>query len=118
MTMPAEIVERLKETVTDAGRPNGQRGDERVAVGTTVAVSVSPSDAYSSRATLKMRVADYSGGGIGLLVGDTVPIGSDVTVHLPKKGGGVFNLRCTVCNCKSVADGVFRVGVRFEGLEK
>lgn len=118
--MPAEIVERLKETVDDASRASGaQRGDERVAVGTTVAVSVSPSDVYSARATMKMRVADFSNGGIGLLVGDSVPIGSDVTIHLPKKdGGGNHNLRCTVCNCRSVADGVFRVGVRFEGLEK
>jgi c-di-GMP-binding flagellar brake protein YcgR len=121
--MPTEIVARLRETVADASQCGGgggatQREDERIPVGTTVSVSVSPADVYSTRSTLRMRVADFSGGGIGLLVGETVPIGSDVTIQLPKKDGGTYYLRCSVCNCRSVADGVFRVGVRFEGMEK
>ena len=87
-------------------------------VGTTVTVSVTPVDLYSTRSTMKMRLADFSAGGVGLLFGDSIAVGSDVTIHLPKQEGGTFDVRCVVCNCKSVADGVFRVGVKFEGVER
>jgi c-di-GMP-binding flagellar brake protein YcgR len=117
--MPPEIMERLRESIEEvSGASSEHRGDGRVAVGTTVVVTVTPADVYAVRSTMKMRVADFSGGGVGLLFGDTIPIGSDVTIHLPKKQTGVFNLRCVVCNCRAVADGVFRVGVRFENIEK
>lgn len=118
--MPPEIMERLRESVTPVGGDGEHRLEGRVTVGTTVTVTVTPVDVYSSVSTMKMRVADFSGGGIGLLFGESISIGSDVTIHLPKKGGagGQFNLRCTVCNCRGVADGVYRVGVRFEGIEK
>ena len=119
MTMPAEIMERLRESVEAAhSGKSGHRRSERVAVGTTVTVTVTPVDTYASRATMKMRVADYSDGGVGLLFGESISIGSDVTIHLPRKGGGGnHDLRCVVCNCRSVADGVFRIGVQCEGLE-
>jgi c-di-GMP-binding flagellar brake protein YcgR len=76
---------------------------------------------------MRMRVADFSAGGVGLLFGESISIGSEVMIHLPGRreadgngggGGGTHNLRCLVCNCRSVADGVFRIGVQFEGLEK
>ena len=118
MGMPVEIMERLRESVSEACGAEGEhRGDGRMAVGTTVSVRVTPADLYAAQATMKMRVADFSAGGIGLLFGDTIPIGSDVTIHLPKKTDGQFNLRCLVCNCRAVADGVYRIGVRFEGVE-
>jgi hypothetical protein len=87
-------------------------------VGTTVTVTVTPVDTYAERSTMNMRVSDFSDGGVGLLFGESISIGSEITVHLPRRQGGRHNLRCTVCNCRSVADGVFRVGVRFEGMEK
>jgi c-di-GMP-binding flagellar brake protein YcgR len=120
MTMPPDVMERLKQSVETAagGAPRESRGDDRLAVGTTVSVSVSPVDTYAAQSTMRMRLADYSPGGVGLLCGDSISIGSEVTVHLPKAGGGHYDLRCVVCNCRSVADGVFRVGVRFEGIEK
>ena len=122
MTMPPDVMERLKQSVTtaaSAGAARQSRGDDRLAVGTTVSVSVSPVDTYAAQATMRMRLADYSPGGIGLLCGDSISVGSEVTVHLPKSGGGGnYDLRCVVCNCRSVADGVFRIGVRFEGIEK
>jgi c-di-GMP-binding flagellar brake protein YcgR len=130
MTMPADVIERLKQSVTTAASAGADasagsrqsRGDDRLAVGTTVSVSVSPVDTYAAHATMRMRLADYSPGGVGLLCGDSISIGSEVTVHLPKAGGGGgggnYDLRCVVCNCRSVADGVYRIGVRFEGFEK
>jgi c-di-GMP-binding flagellar brake protein YcgR len=121
MTMPPEIIERLRESVAAAASGAAEEhraGAGRVAVGTTVTVTVTPVDAYAARATMRMRVADYSGGGVGLLFGESISIGSAVTIHLPRKSSGTHDLRCTVCNCRSVADGVFRVGVRFEGMEK
>ena len=119
-TMPAEIMERLRESVeaASAAWPDHRRVGGRVTVGTTVTVTVTPVDVYAARSTMKMRVADYSEGGVGLLFGESISIGSDVTIHLPRKGGGPnHDLRCSVCNCRSVADGVFRIGVRFEGIE-
>jgi len=123
MTMPPEIMERLRESVEAARSLTAgehRHGGGRVAVGTTVTVTVTPVDAYAARSTMRMRVADFSGGGVGLLFGESISIGSEVTIHLPRgnNGGGTHNLRCLVCNCRSVADGVFRVGVQFEGLEK
>jgi c-di-GMP-binding flagellar brake protein YcgR len=122
MTMPPDVMERLKESVSTASSAGGarqSRGDDRLAVGTTVAVSVSPVDTYAAQATMRMRLADYSPGGVGLLCGDSISVGSEVTVHLPRAGGGGnYDLRCVVCNCRSVADGVYRIGVRFESLEK
>jgi c-di-GMP-binding flagellar brake protein YcgR len=127
MTMPPEILERLRESVEAArsGAGEHRHGEGRVAVGTTVTVTVTPVDAYAARSTMRMRVADFSGGGVGLLFGESISIGSEVTIHLPRgrngnggNGAGTHNLRCLVCNCRSVADGVYRVGVQFEGLEK
>jgi len=121
MTMPPEIMDQLRETIETAQVPTAaadHRGDGRIAIGTTVTVTVTPVDVYAPRSTMKMRVADYSHGGVGLLFGESISIGSEVTIHLPRKLGGNFNLRCTVCNCRSVADGVFRVGVRYEGAER
>jgi c-di-GMP-binding flagellar brake protein YcgR len=130
MTMPPEIIQRLRESVEAAGSITGEhrQGDGRVAVGTTVTVTVTPVDPFAARSTMRMRVADFSGGGVGLLFGDSISIGSEVTIHLPPgrngnggnsgNAGGTHNLRCLVCNCRSVADGVYRVGVQFEGLEK
>src|SRR5205814_3569604 len=126
MTMPPDVIERLKQSVTTAAAAGAganaarqNRGDDRLAVGTTVSVSVSPVDTYAARATMRMRLADYSPGGVGLLCGDSISIGSEVTVHLPRANGdGNYDLRCVVCNCRSVADGVFRIGVRFESLER
>jgi c-di-GMP-binding flagellar brake protein YcgR len=129
-TMPPEIMKRLRESVEAAQSPAAgehRHGDGRVAVGTTVTVTVTPVDAYAARSTMRMRVADFSGGGVGLLFGESISIGSEVTIHLPRRRedsgsngstGETHNLRCLVCNCRSVADGVFRVGVQFEGLEK
>lgn len=126
MTMPPEILEWLRESVEAARSGTGEHrhGEGRVAVGTTVTVTVTPVDAYAARSTMRMRVADFSGGGVGLLFGESISIGSEVTIHLPRGnrsgggGRGTHNLRCLVCNCRSVADGVYRVGVQFEGLEK
>jgi c-di-GMP-binding flagellar brake protein YcgR len=127
MTMPPEIIQRLRESVEAArslATGEHRHGDGRVAVGTTVTVTVTPVDAYAARSTMRMRVADFSGGGVGLLFGDSISIGSEVTIHLPRGrqggggAGGTHNLRCLVCNCRSVADGVYRVGVQFEGLEQ
>jgi hypothetical protein len=133
MTMPAEILDSLRESAEPALDDGEHRDTRRVPVGTTVAVTVTPVDLYASTSTMKMRIADYSPGGIGLLCGETISIGSDVLIRLPRKaasasaGGGSnrsgsehdgFNLRCSVCSCRGVADGVFRVGVRFESLEK
>jgi len=113
-------MDQLRETIETAQVPTAadHRGDGRIAIGTTVTVTVTPVDVYAPRSTMKMRVADYSHGGVGLLFGESISIGSEVTIHLPRKLGGNFNLRCTVCNCRSVADGVFRVGVRYEGAER
>ncbi|MDB5319074.1 MAG: hypothetical protein JWN40_705 [Phycisphaerales bacterium] len=119
--MPPEILERLRQSVEAAGSVAGEhrQGDGRVAVGTTVTVTVTPIDAYAARSTMRMRVSDFSGGGVGLLFGESISIGSEVTIHLPReRGGKTDNLRCLVCNCRSVADGVYRVGVQFEGIEK
>ena len=129
--MPPEIIQRLRESVEAAQSVTGEhrQGDGRVAVGTTVTVTVTPVDPFAARSTMRMRVADFSAGGVGLLFGDSISIGSEVTIHLPRGrngnggnggngGGGTHNLRCLVCNCRSVADGVYRVGVQFEGLEK
>ena len=124
MTMPPEIMERLRESVEAARSVAGEhrrQGDGRVAVATTVTVTVTPVDAYAARSTMRMRVSDFSGGGVGLLFGESISIGSEVTIHLPKERGGggkTDNLRCLVSNCRSVADGVYRVGVQFEGMEK
>jgi c-di-GMP-binding flagellar brake protein YcgR len=131
MTMPPEIMERLRESVEAARSPakgEHRHGDGRVALGTTVTVTVTPVDSMASRSFMRMRVADFSGGGVGLLFGESISIGSEVMIHLPGRrdadgnGSGdraiTHNLRCLVCNCRSVADGVFRVGVQFEGLEK
>jgi hypothetical protein len=119
MTMPPEIIQRLRESVEPAAPQDEEhRIARRVAVGTTVTVTVTPTDIYAARSAMKMRVSDFSPSGVGLLFGESISIGSEVTIHLPKRAGGTFKLRCTVCNCRSVADGVFRVGVRFEGMEK
>jgi hypothetical protein len=120
MTMPVEILESLRESAEVLPDGGEHRGEERVPVGTTVSVTVTPCDLYALASTMRMRVADYSAGGIGLLSGETVSIGSDVLIRLPgKPGGGTgFNIRCSVASCRGVADGVFRVGVRFEAIEK
>jgi hypothetical protein len=123
MTMPAEILDSLRESAEPALDDGEHRDARRVPVGTTVAVTVTPVDLYASTSTMKMRIADYSPGGIGLLCGETISIGSDVLIRLPRKAGSGrdddgFNLRCSVCSCRGVADGVFRVGVRFESLDK
>jgi c-di-GMP-binding flagellar brake protein YcgR len=124
MTMPPEIMERLRQSVEAARSVAGdhrRQGDGRVTVGTTVTVTVTPVDTYAARSTMRMRVSDFSGGGVGLLFGESISIGSEVTIHLPRERGGggqTDNLRCLVCNCRSVADGVYRVGVQFEGIER
>src|SRR3954452_23909954 len=87
MTMPPEIMERLRESV-EAARSAGNKaehrhGDGRVALGTTVTVTVTPVDSMASRSFMRMRVADFSGGGVGLLFGESISIGSEVMIHLP-----------------------------------
>src|SRR5690349_943185 len=55
MTMPADIMESLRQSVAAAAAAGDEHRDEgRQAVGTTVTVTVAPVDAYSSMSTLKM----------------------------------------------------------------
>ena len=77
-------MERFGESVEaarSAGKGEHRHGDGRVAVGTTVTVTVTPVDAYAGdrRCGCGWRIW----GGVGLLFGESISIGSEVTIHLP-----------------------------------
>jgi hypothetical protein len=119
--MPRELIERFREAALGGPKQGAEnRGEPRVAVGAVVAVTVMPADAYSTMSTLTMKLDNFSDGGIGLLSGETVTIGSDVILQFRdgEGGGRRFDLRCVVCSCKAVADGVFRLGVKYDGPAK
>src|SRR3954447_15344051 len=108
-TMPPDVLHRLRDAAEPLPKSGAEhRGEDRVAVGATVAVTVMPTDAYSAMCTVTMKVADFSNAGMGLLAGDVVSIGCDLIVQLPKNDGGGgtadghFSLRCVVCSCKAV----------------
>lgn len=81
-------------------------------------MTVLPHDPDGLLSNMIMRVTDVSAGGIGLLYCRPLTIGSEVTVTVETRLAGPMNLRCVVCSSKSVADQMYRIGVRFENLEQ
>lgn len=118
MPIPQTVLESLRHRGQPDPLGDEQRRQDRITLGASVSVTVLPHDPDGLLSNMIMRVTDVSPGGIGLLYCKPLVIGSEVTVTVQTREGGATNLRCVVCSSKSVADSMYRIGVRFENVEQ
>lgn len=118
MPIPELVLDTLRRCGSHDPLGDELRRSQRFPMGTSVSVSVFPHDPDSLLSNMVMRVADVSAGGIGLLYVKPLVIGSEVTVTVENRQFAPAHLRCIVVSCKSVADSMYRIGLRFEHVEE
>ena len=62
---------------------------------------------------ITLTVNNFSPRGLGLLVHDALPAGTQFLTELPRKSGGSVALLCTVMHAREVSKGLYQIGAEF-----
>src|SRR5687768_17533935 len=103
----AQVVEALRRQ--DA---SGRGAEKRKATRVAVEARVKVLDQRSGREFVAVTV-DFSVGGVGLMSCVKFEAGRQLTVSLPRRGGGAFTIVCTVTHARELAEGVWVTGAKF-----
>lgn len=109
--MLGDILESLRSYNRDS-RGTEKRTQPRVGLRAEAEV-IPPHGANGQLAVVRLR--DVSAGGMNILYPRAVDTGSQLTMVLRRKRGGVIGIPCTVRHCRPVSRDLYSVGVQFRG---
>jgi len=106
----SEIAAAL-QSLQQASTPGERRALSRVPMQTCMAIF--PVGASASLEPREIWVRDLSGGGVGLLDRQPMPIDQEFTIDLPRPDGCTIRMLCAVSYCQRASPSLFTVGARF-----
>ncbi len=113
MNLPADLFEKIMDSITIVGREELREADRRsprLKLSTNVALFpwASPADALS------VRIKDLSIGGIGILHSQRMSLDDQFVIRLPQSGSDSVLLMYTVVYWEPLAESLYAIGAQFE----